>query len=308
MIKRIKKILFPIIDPIRESVFRMIGRINPKKIAEIRFRRAFHRRINWEEPQDFNEKIQWMKFFGDTSLWPLLADKYRVREYVSQKGLADMLVPLYGHWDSVEDINWDSLPNQFVMKPNNGCGDRLICLDKSKLDIPYWKRYMKKAMRRRISNIMGEMHYNAIKPCIIAEELLDSSKQSTPSSSLIDYKVWCFCGRPNFILVCSNRTKEKLDLSVYDLDWQWHPECSAATPHLHIAKQPIPKPVHLEQMLQAAKTLSEGHPLVRVDFYEVDGKVYFGEMTFTSAGGCQDYYSPEFLREIGNKIKLPTKE
>ena len=173
---------------IRDAYFYILGRVAPKRYADLLFFRTFKRHINWEDPQDINEKINWLKFNGDTSMWPLLADKYRVREYVAERGLAHLLVPIYGHWDKVEDIDWESLPNQFVMKTNNGSGDALICKDRSTLDIEHWKRHFAKQLKLKFGYAHAEPHYNKIKPCIIVEELLDATKQPIQSSSIADYK------------------------------------------------------------------------------------------------------------------------
>ena len=142
-----------------------------------------------EHPRDIDEKIQWLKFYGDTSQWPRLADKYAVREYVKEKGLEDILVPLIGKWDKAEDIPWDALPNQFVMKTNHGSGDALVCTDKSQLDTAYHTKNFDRLLKEKFGVTMYEPHYDKIKPCIIAEELLDSSRQDYPSSSPIDYKM-----------------------------------------------------------------------------------------------------------------------
>ena len=163
--------------------------LSPIQVARLKYYYKFHRMPNFEHPTDLNEKINWMKFYGDTSKWADLADKYKVREYIESKGLADTLVKLYGRWDNANDIDWDKLPKQFVLKVNNGCGDVLICKDKSKLDISSVVKKYNQLVSMKYGAVTGEPHYAKIKPCIIAEELLDVSKQSIPSTSLIDYKV-----------------------------------------------------------------------------------------------------------------------
>ncbi|MBR0202583.1 MAG: glycosyltransferase [Bacteroidaceae bacterium] len=289
---------------IRDAYFYILGRVAPKRYADLLFFRTFKRHINWEDPQDIDEKINWLKFNGDTSMWPLLADKYRVREYVAERGLAHLLVPIYGHWDKVEDIDWESLPNQFVMKTNNGSGDALICKDKSTLDIEHWKRHFAKQLKFKFGYAHAEPHYNKIKPCIIVEELLDATKQPIQSSSIADYKVWSFNGKPAYIWVCYNRTHHSTDVGVYDTNWTFHPEYSISTPHYQLSNILIPKPEKLSEMLQAAAILSEGWPEVRVDFYVVDGKLYFGEMTMTAASGINYFYTPEFNLMLGKLCEL----
>lgn len=296
--KKIKELIW-------ETIFFILSYTSPRMLASIHYHRSFKKWINWNTPKDLNEKIQWLKFYGDTSKWALCADKYRVREYIKACGLEHMLVKLYGKWDRVEDIDWNQLPNQFVMKTNHGSGDILICKDKSKLDISHWTSLYKKLLNKKFGNNLGEPHYNKISPCIIAEELLDCNKQQIKTSSLIDYKIWSFDGKPAFVLVCHDRTAEHCGKSIYDLEWNLRPEYlnEAIFPDRK-NQTPIPCPKSFKQMLEAAAILSKGHPQLRVDFYEVDGKPYFGEMTFTAAAGLNTTYSQELLNILGDLCKI----
>lgn len=279
-------------------------KICPKTGISIIFRSVLGYDMSWDNPQDLNEKINWLKLYSDTSEWTRLSDKYRVREYIQEKGYGDLLIPLIGKWDKVEDIDWNSLPNQFVMKMNNGSGDALICKDKSQLDIEYWKKEFKKLFKTKFGVTMGEFHYTKIKPCIIAEELLDATNQPVKTTSLIDYKVWCFNGEVCYIWTCFNRNKSSVEVNLYNTEWQACTEHCVATHHYLISKTQVPRPTTLNQMIQAASSLSEGFPQVRIDFYEVNGKLYFGEMTFTSNAGYMDFYTRDFMLELGKKVKL----
>ena len=285
-------------------LYSLLGKYSPKTLAQLRFWRKFGRLINWDNPTDLNEKIQWLKFNSDTSKWTLLADKYKVRKYVESLGLGDILVKLYGKWDKVEDIDWDLLPNQFVMKVNNGSGDVLVCSNKKTLNIKASKVKFKKLLRHKFGYVAAEPHYWGIHPCIIAEELLDVTKQPIKTTSLIDYKIWCFNGEPECIWTCYNRTKNTVEVATYDLDWNYHPEWSVFTNHYIEAKVRIPKPVSLHLMLEIASKLSSGFKQVRVDLYEVGGKPYFGEMTFTSNMGLMDFYTQDYLNYLGSKVKI----
>lgn len=287
-----------------QCIFFVLGYISSKTLAAVHFRHSFGRWINWNNPKDINEKIQWLKFNSDTSRWTPLADKFKVREYIKQCGLEEMLVPLYGKWEDANDIDWEKLPNQFVMKTNHGSGDALICRNKSELDTKYWTEYFNKLLHKKFGRIMGEPHYNKISPCIIAEQLLDNTKQQVKSTSLVDYKIWSFNGKPAYIWACHNRTKDSCEVGVYDTEWIMHPEFSNSTSHYILSKQAIPCPKSLKQMLEAASILSKDFPELRVDFYEVDGKPYFGEMTFTSASGLNSFYSQEFLNILGDLCKI----
>lgn len=296
-----------IFSKFKRSVRLFLGKHYPKLLVSILYRIAFGKRIDWDAPRTLNEKIHWLKFNTDTTLWTLLADKYRVREYVKQRGCDELLVELYGVWTDASEIDWDSLPEQFVMKSNCSCGDVRICTDKSKIDRQEWGKHFAKAMCDKLGYERGEPHYNEIPPVVIAEELLDISKQSIKTSSLIDYKIWCFDGAPHHILVCNNRTKETLELAVFDLDWNYHPEKSVFTEHYKAPSQILLKPQTINEMLEAAGKLSKGLPQARVDFYEVDGKAYFGEMTMTAGGAFIDYYTDDFMLEMGDLISLTDK-
>ncbi len=262
------------------------------------------RKLDWKNPRDINEKIQWLKFNTDTTLWTKYADKYRVRQHVEELGLGDMLIPLHGCWEKVEDIDWDSLPSSFVLKTNHGSGDAFICKNKSQIDKEKIKSEFRRLLRRRFGYQRVEPHYDRIRPCLIAEELLDASKQEVSSSSLIDYKIWSFDGKPAYIWACANRTKHSCVVGVYDLEWNFHPEYSVSTPHYVLSDKALPRPRSMDRMLQAASILSKGFPQLRVDFYEVGGHAYFGEMTFTSAFGLNNFYTSEFLEILGSLTDL----
>ena len=281
------------------------GVLTPIRVARLKFWYKMHRWPDFEHPKDVNEKINWMKFYGDTSLWPTLADKYAVRKYVEDRVGKDVLIPLIGKWDSVDEIDWETLPKKFVMKCNNGSGDVVVCKDKSKLDIEATKNHFRKCLNEKLSVLSGEPHYAKIKPCIIAEELLDASTQPCNSTSLIDYKIWVFDGNPLFTWCTWNREMYHANVALYDMDWNFHPEWSVWTSHYIKPDQHVPKPDCFGQLMDAAGKLGKGQPVARVDMYVVNNKVYFGEITMTSQGGYQDFYTQEFLDKMGDLTLLP---
>lgn len=307
----LRVVLFPLIWIKRRIVslwWKYLQVFNLRKYADVQYYQRLKKRIDWESPKDLNEKIQWMKFYSDTTQWSRLSDKYRVREYIKEKGLESLLVKLYGVWDNAEDIDWSSLPTSFVMKVNNGSGDVLICREGIKsLNIPDITRKYNDLLKSKFWRLFAEPHYSIIKPCIIAEEMLDCSNQCIPTDSLIDYKVWCFSGKPFCIWTCYNRTPETVEVGAYDLEWNYHEEWSVFTHHYVKAKKRLPKPMCLEQMLHDAAILSNDFPEVRVDFYVVGNNLYFGEMTFTSKGGYMDFYTDAFLRQMGDMVILPSR-
>ena len=258
---------------------------------------------NLKQPKDLNEKILYLKLFTDTSMWSELADKYKVRDYVASCGLQDYLINLIGVWYSVDDIDFIGLPNSFIFKANNGCGknSNLIVKDKSTLDIKSTKKILKRWLDdRHVGSLGAEPQYKGIKPCIIAEELLPSeSGQKSP----IDYKLWCFNGKTQYIRTYSDRDKNGADAMTYDIHWTPMPEVCISNSR-YKKDTILPKPVNLEEMIRVAETLAKPFPCVRVDLYNINGKIYFGEMTFTSNGGMMNNLTPEFLLKCGNMIDI----
>lgn len=168
----------------------------PATLTKIYYKDKMHKPLNLKNPKDLNEKIQWLKLYSDTSMWPVLADKYRMRQYVADHKLGHMLTKLYGVWERTEDIDFNSLPEKFVIKLNNGCGDAIIVKDKSKIDERAIQKKMRIALKKRFGVDSCEPHYLKIPPRIIAEELLEDPSVSSFSRSLVDYKLWCFDGVP----------------------------------------------------------------------------------------------------------------
>lgn len=264
-------------------------------------------KIDWNNPKDINEKMQWLATYSDTYLWSLCSDKYRVREFIKQRGLEHLTVKLYGVWNNADEIDYDSLPEKFVLKCNHDSGTCEI-VDKSKgFDKNEINARLNNALKVRFGYINGETYYNRIKPCIIAEEFLES-KNCTFSTSLVDYKVWSFDGKPYCTWACHNRDKHCTYVNVYDMNWQVHPEYSVFTDHYRDGEGKVPKPLAFDEMMNAASILSKGFPEVRVDFYEVDGKLYFGELTFMTLSALIDFYTPDFLKQLGDQCVLPIKK
>lgn len=267
---------------IRKCYFRYVL-CTPKRICSYYYKRVLGEKLNWDSPITLNEKINWLKIYSDTSEWTRLADKYKVREYIKDKGLEEILVPLYAKWDSVDEIDFSKLPKQFVLKTNHGSGEIIVVKNKDEIDENKIRKEMDEYISCPYGYYQGEPHYLGIRRCIIAEKLL-VEKENTFSTSLVDYKVWCFNGKPYSIWTCYSRSKECTYVGSYDLNWKYHPEHSIFTDHYRDGGPCVIRPRTLDKMLNVASILAEGFPEVRVDFYDVDGKLYFGEMTFTGGG------------------------
>lgn len=282
--------------------FKGIAYLFLKWEAARNYRYFVHENIDWNNPIDLNQKINWLKFHSNSQTWGDLADKYKVREFIKDMGMQDILIPLYGVWNKAKEIDFNKLPSSFVLKTNHGSGEVVIVCDKNHLDINKVIKQLNACLEMPYGVESGEPHYLLIKPKIIAEQyLLSKDKFST---SLVDYKIWCFNGEPQHIWVCYSRTKKEVRVESYDLEWNYHPEYSVFTDHYINGGGIVPKPVNLGEMLDVARKLSHGFKQVRVDLYNQNGKIYFGEMTFTSNGGYMNFYTREFLNEMGNKISI----
>lgn len=258
-----------------------------------------------KNPKNLIEKIYWMEWNTDTSLWTKCTDKYLMREYVKECGCEQYLPKLYAKWDTVDEINFSNLPETFIMKTNNGCGTCYIVENKNTENINKVKKKFKnwlKTNRQGYSN--AQFHYLGIKPCIIAEELLPNTgiqKEISPNS-LVDYKVWCFKGQVESILVVYDRTSEKYCLDLYDINWERMSEKFNMNGHFEFRKEIIiPKPECLKEMLEIASKLSRPFPEVRVDFYVVDNKPVIGELTFSTGYG---YFTKEYYKYLGDKCDI----
>lgn len=278
---------------------------NPQKEANRCFRMYFDRDIDWENPKGLIDKTYWMLLHTDTSEWTRCADKYLVRDYLKECSLEHLLVPLFGKWDNADDIDFDALPNQFVIKTNHSCGTNIVVTNKNTIDIEASRKKLKEWLSIPYGYSGMQLHYTKITPCIIAEKLLtnDELSKSVSPNSLIDYKVWCINGHAESILVVYDRRHDRYCLDLYDLDWNKKRDClrSLDVFDIEIRDTDIPKPNCLIDMINAAETLSKPFLAVRVDFYVLNNKLYFGELTFTPglANFTEDYYN-----YLGSKIDL----
>lgn len=295
-------------DLFRSKYYKNIIKKNIKRALNLQYKSAHYENLDWKNPQTLDAKIMWLEGMTDTTIWSKLTDKYEVRKYVSSKGYEENLVKCYGVWNNVNEIDYKKLPNKFVIKCIHDSGSTHIIKDKSKVDF----NEINAALEKKLHTIMGyttcEPHYFRIKPRIIAEELLEDEENQL-SSSIIDYKIWCFNGTPHIALLCYDRYNDTNGHSTATFDLYtlepWQPKreflvkCKP-TPNYKF----IPKPICLEKMLNMAKDLTKGFPVVRADFYIIKDKPYFGELTFTPAGGLNYSYSDLAQIEMGKMIKL----
>jgi len=254
------------------------------------------RRLDLVNPKDYNEKLQWLKLNWKDPLIPKCADKYGVREYVKGCGCEDILNELYGVYDKTDDINWESLPDKFVLKCTHGCGYNIICTDKSKLDKKASLTKLKKWMRSQYGLRYVEYHYLSIKPRIICERYIETEAGLLPN----DYKILCFNGQPRYVVAISERVSG-MKLHYLNMQWNW---LDIVMPIHNKGELPV-KPLCWDKMVEVATALSQPFPFVRIDLYDDNGKVVFGEMTFTPGAGLLRFYSEAGLNYVGGLLTLP---
>lgn len=266
-------------------------------LIEKEYLKVFGNILDWNNLRTYTEKMQWEKIYDKNPIKTTLTDKYAVREWVEGKIGKDYLIPLIGVWDSFDNIDFDLLPKQFVLKTNHGTGTNLIVKDKYKINMQRAKRMFDDWMKTdyAFTNSL-QLHYRDIKRKIIAEKYLE-----TNLGELQDYKFLCFDGKPCFCWVDLGRYS-KHTRTVFDMNWKLQPWTQAS---YGIANYDIPMPKNFDMMIDIANILSRGFSHVRVDLYNIDGKIYFGEMTFTNGSGLDPIIPKEYDKVLGDYWKLP---
>ncbi|MDD4439591.1 MAG: ATP-grasp fold amidoligase family protein [Tissierellia bacterium] len=300
--KTLRKVFFPLV-----FLTKWMGSNFPETLVRIRYFVRFHKFLNLKYPKTLNEKILYLSFRTDTTEWTRLTDKHAVRDYIKECGLEDILIPQYAHFLSADEIDYNVLPKRFVIKTTHGSGDILLVRDKSKIEISNVKKYFDALLKDKYGDLEGGKHYLRIIPSITVEALIENDEESAKfSTSIIDYKFWCFNGNPRYCWVTCNRTHAGVDVMTYDIDWNAHPEWSIFNNEYRCGVI-MQKPKNYDYMLEVCKKLSEKFPCVSVDLYNIGGKVYFGEMTFTRLGGLINFFTGEWLLKAGSEIELGIK-
>lgn len=279
----------------RDSFLKLL---NDEAYLKLIYRANLHKKLNLNDPQSFNEKLQWLKIHDRNPLYTQLVDKYEVRNYIADKIGEEYLIPLLGVWERFDDIDFDKLPNQFVLKCTHDSGGLVICKDKSKLDLKAARRKINKGLKRNYYWTTREWPYKNVKPRIIAEKyMVDES-----GYELKDYKFMCFNGIPKCLFVCLNRKSPGgLNVDFYDCNWNPMPferkyKNSGTT---------IAKPKSFDKMLEISRQLALPFVFMRVDLYEINGMAFFGELTFYPGNGMEDFRPEEWDYMLGNWIKIP---
>ena len=282
----------------RKLAYYMTAWMPTKLYLKLRYRLTFKKKLDLKTPKTYNEKLQWMKVYDHNPLYRELVDKYGVRKHIADRIGEEYLIPLLGVWDRFEDVDFDSLPNEFVMKCTHDSGSVFICRDKSKIDMPALRRQMKDAMKRSQYRAGREWAYKGLKPRIIAEKfMVDDS-----CIGLKDYKFFCFDGEVKAMFVATDRGVEGEDVKFDFFDKEYN---HLPMKHGHENAKTIPqRPENLEGMVALAEKLSQGLRQVRVDLYNINGKIYFGEMTFYHHCGFVPFAPEEWDYTFGEWIKI----
>lgn len=285
--------------------WQLMTKVCPSLCVSLMYHHMLGKWPDLKNPKDLNEKIQYLKLHEDMRVWARLADKYAVRGYIQEKGLENILPKLYGQYTCSKDLmnDWENLPDKFVIKTNNGCATVLLVRDKNRYDRSGLEEKLAFWLKTKDTGLGSmELHYTLIKPCLIVEELLEDVSIKEFSRSVIDYKIWCFNGAPFCILTAYDREigTSHHYFDCYDLDWN---QCTNAMRE-NSPKVKLPKPKNFDKMLEYASVLSSGHKQMRVDLYNIDGKIYFGELTMTAKGGHMSSFTQEYLDVMGSKINL----
>lgn len=298
IIKYMKHPMNIILYLMNKGCFKWIG---DKKYLEIKYKIIIGKKLNVNNPQTFNEKLQWLKLYDRNPEYTNMVDKYEAKKYVANIIGEKYIIPTLGVWDKFEDIDFNKLPNQFVLKPTHTSGNVFICKNKNSINYNKLKKDVNKWLKRKYYYLHREWPYKNVKFQIIAEKYMRDETEI----ELKDYKFMCFNGKVKCSFVCSNRnSKQGLNVDFFDLDWNKMP----FERHYKNSKENISKPKNYELMIQLSEKLSTNIPFVRVDFYEINGRVYFGELTFYPGSGFEEFSPEKYDKILGDMLELPKEK
>lgn len=274
----------------------LLNLLNDKTHITLKYRLSMGHAMNWENPQTFTEKLNWLKLYDHDPRYPGIVDKWEVMNFVKARIGEDYCVKKFGVWEHFADIDFDTLPEQFVLKCTHDSGGVVICKDKANFDKEAARKKLESALKKNYYWLSREWPYKEIHPRILAEEYLEDCDQG----GLPDYKFFCFDGEPQFLFVATGRAEGDTRFDFFDREFQWLP----VKQHYPNANKPPEKPQCFDEMLELARKLSVGFKHVRVDFFQVGGKVYFGEMTLTHFAGYHPYEPECYDKIFGSYLHL----
>lgn len=304
MRKAIDRLIKAVANPRRSFYWALSNQSFFKNNDKIQIKRGWYSRmpyrLNLKSPRSYNEKLQWLKLYDRNPLYTTMVDKYAVKEHVAGIIGEEYIIPTFGVWDKFDDIDFDALPNQFVLKCTHDSGGLVICKDKKSLDLAAAKHKIESSLQTDYYANGREWPYKNVPRRIIAEKYMED----TLTGELRDYKFFCFDGNVKWLFIATDRqNREEPYFDFFDADFH-HLPMQHGHPNAPILPE---KPRNFELMKALASKLSQGIPHVRVDFYEVDGCVYFGELTFFHHGGWTPFTPEKWDYIFGAEIKLPGK-
>lgn len=287
---------------IRFGYFSRLGlynKLSDEKYIEKEFKLRMGYNIDLQNPKTFNEKLQWLKLYDRDTKYTKMVDKIAVKEYISKFIGEEYVIPTIEVYEKFDNIDFDKLPNQFVMKCAHDSGGIIICKDKKNLDINSARKKINKSLKNNYYYKHREWPYKNVKPRIIIEKYLDDGE----NSQLNDYKIMCFSGKAKCSFVCTERDNKDLGLAVtfFNLNWEKMP----FERHYRTSNKKIKKPENYDKMIELSEKLSKNIPFVRVDWYDINGKLYFGELTFFPGAGLEEFTPVEWDYKLGEMIELP---
>ena len=302
MFTKLKKILKFIFDKDYRFLFLSargkLAHLPTDKFLKRKYEIRMGKKLNLESPVYYTEKLQWLKLYDHRPEYTIMVDKYEAKNYVAQRIGEQYVIPSLGVWENVDEINFSVLPDRFVMKTTHDSGGLIICKDKKNLDINKTKKKLDYYLKRSYYDCNREWPYKNVKPRIIAEKYMEDCKYK----ELRDYKFFTFGGVPKVLYIAQGRgTNDDTVADFFDMKFNHLP----FTIDHEMAEIPPEKPKCFDEMKRLAAILSEGTPQLRVDFYEVDGKVYFGEMTFFHCSGMEEFHPIEWNKIFGEWVVLP---
>jgi len=273
---------------------KLIIKLFPKLGLQLLYLKTYKKFYNLKNPKTLYEKLIWLNFNSTNVARSMVADKYLVRRYLKDINLGKYLNKLYGVYNNANEINFEKLPNQFILKCTHGASYNIICKDKSKLDIPKTIKTLNKWLKQDYSLYYAELHYRYIDRKIICEKYL--------GDNIPDYKIYCFNGKPTYVMICRNRIKKDVQYYFYTFDWEYKHFLKEDLEDPHITK-----PNNLQEIYELSYKLADEFDFVRVDMYVVDGKIIFGELTLTPSGFFDNQTLPEINMQMGDMLDINIK-
>jgi len=270
-----------------------------KTYLKMIYKRRMKNKLDFKNPKTFNGKLQWLKIYDRNPEYTKMVDKYEVKNHVAEEIGGQHIIPTLGVWDDVDDIDFDVLPDKFVLKCTHDSGGVVICKDKSSFDVAEAKRMLSKSLKTNYYYFFCEWPYKNVKPRIIAEKYMTDSAEN---DSFTDYKFFCFGGEVDCVMLCIDRFTDDKKFYFFDREWNLkrYNKRGKAAPEGFT----VPKPPRIDEMFEFAQKLSKDYPFVRIDLYNSDGEIYFGEFTLYPDSGFDANVLPETDIYFGEKIKI----